>query len=142
MLAGRSRWPARRRRARRPRPSGRGREDQRVDGGSLSGAAFDELDAVLVGILHEAEAVPSGAHRIRRPLGLDSLLLQPRERPVEVVDRERDVTVARAEVVRSPVVVVRELEFLVLAGHAEEVVRRLLRAVTDDVELAPELETE
>jgi hypothetical protein len=37
---------------------------------------------------------------VRRLLGLDALLGQPREQPVEVVDGERDVAVAGAEVVR------------------------------------------
>ena len=52
------------------------------------------------------------------------------------------MAVARADVVRPPVVVEGQLELRVLARGAEEVVRRLLLAVADDVELAPELEAE
>jgi hypothetical protein len=48
----------------------------------------------------------------------------------------------RAEVVGAAVVVERQLELLVLAGDAEEVVRRLRLAAADDVELATELEAE
>ena len=61
---------------------------------------------------------------------------------VEVVDADRDVAVAGPEVVRSAVVVQRQLELLVLAGEAEEVVRRLPLAVPDDVHVAAELEAE
>jgi hypothetical protein len=43
---------------------------------------------------------------------------------------------------RAAVVVERELELLVLAGDAEEVVRRLPLAVPDDVHVAPELQAE
>ena len=54
----------------------------------------------------------------------------------------RDVAVRRAELVGAAVVVERQLELLLLAGHAEEVVRRLELAVADDRQLAPELEPE
>src|SRR5438034_10561320 len=65
-----------------------------------------------------------------------------RSRLSHVVDRERDVPVAGPELVGATVVVVRQLELFVLAGDAEEVVRRLLLAVPDDVHVATELEAE
>ena len=105
-------------------------------------AAVDELDAVAVGIAHETEQRSALTHAIRLALGLDPLLLQLRERAVEVVHGERDVAVTGAEVVRAAVVVERQLELRILAGDAEEVVRRLLLAAADDVELATELEPE
>src|SRR5581483_11488775 len=52
---------------------------------------------------------------------------------------DRDVPVAGADVVCAAVVVEGQLELLVLAGEAEEVVRRLELAVADDRELAAEL---
>src|SRR5205814_8731812 len=110
--------------------------------GSSALAAPDQLDPVAVRILDEAEPRAALADLVRRPLRLDPLVLQACERLVEVVDPERDVPVCVAEVVRAPVVVEGELELLVLAGHAEEVVRRLLLAVPDDVHVATELHPE
>src|SRR5262249_43231308 len=54
----------------------------------------------------------------------------------------RDMAVGGAELVGAPVVVEGELELFLLAGHAEEVVRRLELAVPDDRELATELHAE
>src|SRR5262249_31013073 len=93
-------------------------------------------------IADEAQQAPALADAVGVPLRFDALLLQRLERGREVVDRERDVPVAGAEVVRAAIVVVGELELLVLAGDAEEVVRRLLLAVPDDVHIAAELEAE
>ena len=54
-----------------------------------------------------------------RPLGLDPVLvLQRRERLVEVVDADRDVAVPGAEVVRAAVVVVGQLEDVLLRRRA------------------------
>ena len=64
------------------------------------------------------------------------------ERLGHVVDRERDVPVARAELVRAPVVVERELEHRFLVADPEEVVRRLELALADDVHVALEREAE
>src|SRR5438270_49272 len=73
------------------------------------------------------------ADAVRLPLGLDSLLRELGERRGHIVDRERDVAVAGAELVRAAVVVVRQLEHGVLSADPEEVVRRLELAVPDDV---------
>src|SRR5262249_32850992 len=80
------------------------------------------------------------ADTVRLPLRLDALALQLVERVGEVVDAHSDVSVAGAEVVRAAVVVQGQLELLLLAGHAEEVVRRLALAAADDVHVAAELE--
>ena len=64
------------------------------------------------------------------------------ERPVEVVDPDRDVPVRGAEVVRATVVVVRQLEDVLVVSEREEVVRRLELAVSDDVHVAGEAEAE
>src|SRR5947208_1245297 len=104
--------------------------------------APDDLDPVAVGITDEAEPRAALAHLVRRPLGLDALLRETRKRALQVVDADRDVAVTGSEVVRPAVVVEGELELLLLAGKAEEVVRRLLLAASDDVEVAAELEAE
>src|SRR5919108_4731071 len=74
-------------------------------------AALDELDPVAVRIPHEADARPTFADRVGRPLGLDPFLGQTAESRVEVVDSHSDVAVAgpelvaalrRLEVVREP----------------------------------------
>ena len=61
---------------------------------------------------------------------------------VEVVDADRDVPVAGAEVVRAAVVVEGQLEHVACRRDAEEVVRRLELAVADDVHVALEPEAE
>src|SRR5919197_3742362 len=71
--------------------------DRPVPPGALP---LDELDPVAVRIAHEAEPRAAFAHAIGRPLGLDSLPGEPLQRPVEVVDRDGDVAVAGAELVR------------------------------------------
>src|SRR5581483_5755647 len=114
-----------------PRPAGR-----------LASAALDQLDPVAVWVPDEADPGAAGAHLIRRPLRLDALLRQRRERRVEVLDAEGDMAVAGAEVVRPTVMVERQLELGVVAGRREEVVRSLQLAVPDDRRLAPELEAE
>src|SRR4051812_37033810 len=104
--------------------------------------AVDQLDPVAVRVLDEADERAALTDAIRLSFRLDALLLQLLERRLEVVDRKRDVAVARADVVRAAVMVERELELLVLAGHAEEVVRRFALAVPDDVHVAAELQAE
>src|SRR5579864_469293 len=131
-----------RRRRLRPAPRSRRRADPAPMAPSLLPAAVDQFDAVVVGIAHEGDERAALAHAIRLALGLDALLLQLRERRAKIVDRICDVAVAGADVVRPPVVVERQLELRVFARSAEEVVRRLLLAVSDDVELAAELEAE
>src|SRR4051812_16577646 len=73
-------------------------------------AATDQLDAIPVRVADEAEEAAALAHLVRRPLRLDALLAEPRERAVEVVDADRDVAVAGPELVRAAVVVERQLE--------------------------------
>src|SRR5439155_25779713 len=130
------RVPARSRREQR-----RGAVSRRGKSGLLA-AAVDQLDPVVVRVADEAEQRAALAHAVRLPLGLDALLFQRGERLPEVVDREGDVSIPRADVVRAAVVVERELELLSLAGGAEEVVRRFLFAVADDVHVAAELQAE
>ena len=105
-------------------------------------AAVDQLDAVAVRILDEADQRAALAHAVGLAFGLDALLLQLRERLLEVVDADRDVAVAGAEVVGAAVVVERQLEHRLLVADAEEVVRRLELAVADDVHVALEAEAE
>src|SRR5579864_8240605 len=106
-------------------------------GRPASGSPFDDLDPVLVGIANEAETISALPHRVGRALRLDALLLELRQGAVEVVDADRDVPVGAAQLVRAAVVIERQLELLLLAGVAEEVVRRLELAVADDRELSP-----
>src|SRR5437763_5419093 len=105
-------------------------------------AALDQLDPVAVRVLDEAEPRAALADAVGLALGLDALVGQARQRAVEVVDADRDVAVAGAEVIRTPVVVVGQLQDRVVAAHREEVVRRLLLSVPDDVQLAVEREAE
>src|SRR5258706_4246137 len=105
-------------------------------------AAVDQLDSIVVGVAHEAEKRTALAHAVGLALRLDALLLQLRERLCQVIDSERNVPVPRAHLVRPPVVIEGELELLLLVGHPEEVVRRLLLAAADDVHVATELEPE
>src|SRR5204863_8260166 len=96
----------------------------------------------LDGVAHEAAQRASFTDAAGLAPRLAALLLEPCEGLLQVADGERDVPVARAEVVRTAVVVERQLELLVLAGNAEEVVRGLRLAVADDVHVATELEPE
>src|SRR6059058_5496386 len=105
-------------------------------------AALDQLDPVAVRVLDEAEPRAALADAVGLALGLDALLGQAPQRAVEVVDADRDVAVAGAEVIRTAVVVVGQLQDRVVAAHREEVVRRLLLSVPDDVQLAVEREAE
>src|SRR2546421_926189 len=108
----------------------------------LLAASVDELDPVTVRIADEADQRAALADAVRLALSLDSLRLQLRKRPFEVVDADRDVAVPSAELVCASIVVERQLELLVLAGKAEEVVGRLELAVSHDVQVAPELHAE
>src|SRR5579862_601920 len=109
---------------------------------SSGSAAVDQLDPVAVRIAHEAEERAALAHAIRLTLRVYALRRELLERRTQVVDGERDVPVAGAEVVRAPIVVVRQLEHGRLAADRVEVVRRLDCAVADDVHVALELEAE
>src|SRR6266545_3260742 len=111
-------------------------------GRALFAAALDDLDPVAVRVADEAQERAALAHAVRLAVGLDALLTEPRKRLSEIVDADRDVAVTRADVVAAAVVVERQLELLLLAGEAEEVVRRLELAVAHDRQLAPELHAE
>src|SRR5919198_2039333 len=87
---------------------------------------LDELDPVPVGIAHEAQARPALPHAIGRALGLDSLSGEALQRRVEIVDRDRDVPVAGAELVAVDAEFVRQLEPIAVAGEAHEDVDRLV----------------
>src|SRR5439155_21357096 len=129
--------------ARAERPQRRPRAHLARRGGGAAGlAAFGQLDAVAVRIADETEARTALAARVRRPLGLDSLARALCEGSVEVLDPDRDVPVAAAEVVAATVVVECQLEHRLLVADREEVVRRLQLAVADDVEVAREGEAE
>src|ERR687891_126895 len=91
----------------------------------LPPAALDQLHAVAVRVLDEAEARATLAHGVRRALGLDSLLREARQRRIDVVDRESDVPVAGAELVRVDADVVGELEPVAVAGQPHEDVHGL-----------------
>src|SRR5262249_43833716 len=105
-------------------------------------AGLDQLDPVLIGIADETEPVAALAHGVRRTLGLDPLLGETHENPVEVVDADRDVPVAGPEVVRAAVVVEGQLQLGLVAREREEVVRRFELALADDVQVALELHPE
>src|SRR3954454_10643306 len=89
-------------------------------------SAFDQLDAIAIGITHEAKSRAALAHAVRRLLWLDSLLGQLRKNVVEVGDRNRNVVVARAELIGVHAVVVGELEPRAVVGEAHEDVDRLV----------------
>src|SRR5207237_1821993 len=63
---------------------------------------------------------------IRRLLGLDALRAESLERRVEIVDRDRDVTVAGPELVRGDGEVVGQLEPVAVPGETHEDVDRLV----------------
>src|SRR6266540_2380104 len=111
-------------------------------GRALFAAALDDLDPVAVRVADEAQERAALAHAVRLPFRPDSLLAEPLERVCEIVDADRDMAVAGAELVCAAVVVERQLELLLLARKAEEVVRRLELAVAHDRQLAPELHSE
>src|SRR6266487_2275332 len=108
----------------------------------LAAAAVDQLDAVTVRIFDEANQRAALPDAVRLAFRLDPLALQLLQARREVVDPDRDVPVARAELVRAAVVVEGQLEHRLLVADAVEVVRRLELAVTHDVEVARERETE
>src|SRR3954453_8106583 len=89
-------------------------------------ASFDQLDAVTVGIAHEADPRAALADPVGRLLGFDAVAAEPLEGAVEVVDGERDVVVARAELVVVDAVVVGQLEPVAVARNAHEHVDRLV----------------
>jgi hypothetical protein len=62
-------------------------------------AALDQLDAIAVRVAHEADPRAALADLVRRLLRLDPVTAEPLQRAVEVVDAERDVVVAGAELV-------------------------------------------
>src|SRR5204863_9037147 len=89
---------------------------------------FDELDPVAVGVAHEAQPVAAVADGVRRLLGLDALLGQVLEGPIEIVRGDRDVSVARPQVVAVDAEVVGQLEarHVAVAGLVHEHVDRLV----------------
>ena len=93
---------------------------------SHSLSLLDQLDAIAVRIADEADPRAALAHPVRRLLGLDALARRAAERAVEVVDGQRDVVVAGAELVGVDAVVVGQLEPVAVAGQAHEDVDRLV----------------
>ena len=95
-------------------------------GGDLT--HLDQLDAVPIRVADEADAGALGA--ATGPVGgllrIDSLGGQSLEGAVEVLDADRDVVVAGAQLVGVDAVVVGQLEARVLAGHPHEDVDRLV----------------
>src|SRR5919204_5254602 len=109
-------------RARRRRPASSTRHP-RTSLGHVSpqrpgaGSGFDQLDAVAVRVADEAEPRAALGDGVRRALGLDARAGEPLEGPVEVVDRDRDVAIAGADLVRlGAAVVVGQLEAGAVAG--------------------------
>ena len=84
--------------------------------------ALDQLDPVAVGVADEADSRPFGSPTgaVRRLLRPDAVARQFVESPLQVLDRERNVVVARSEVVRVDPVVVGQLEDGVLAWQPHE----------------------
>src|SRR5215210_4231705 len=62
-------------------------------------SALDQLDAIAVGIAHEAESRAALAHGVRRFLGLDALLRELGQNLVQVGHGDRNVVVPRPELV-------------------------------------------
>src|SRR5215216_7988071 len=93
---------------------------------STASAALDQLDAIAVGVAHEADPRAAGAHAVRRLLGLDPLLRQVGQHVVEGRDRDRDVVVTGSELVGVDAVVVGQLEPVAVARQAHEHVDRLV----------------
>src|SRR3954454_4438488 len=81
---------------------------------------LDQLDAIAVRVAHETKARTTLPDGVRRLLRLDPLFGQPRQHLIEVVDRNRNVVVARPELVGIDPVVVGELEPGAVAGEAHE----------------------
>src|SRR5213083_880552 len=84
--------------------------DVRSSTGLSLRAALDELDPVLVRIAHEAQARAALADRVGRTLGLDALPGQALQGRVQIVDGDRNVAVAGADLVRVDAEVVGQLE--------------------------------
>src|SRR5215210_4254916 len=107
---------------------------------TASRLAPDQLDPVAVRIADERDHRPLGAAPgpVRRLLGLDAVGGQLLERLVQVVDQDRYVVVARAEVVRVDAVVVGQLEHGILVRQPHEHVHGL----RPDVHPATLLESE
>ncbi len=93
---------------------------------ALGRRTLDELDAVAVRVAHEAQSRAALADLVGRLLGRDPLGGEARQRAVEVLDRERDVVVAGAEVVLGHAEVVGQLEPVAVAGEPHEDVDRLV----------------
>jgi hypothetical protein len=76
-------------------------------------------------VAHEADARSARAYLVGRALRLDAVrVLEGRERPVDVLDADRDVPVRRPQLVRAPVVVVGQLEDVLRVAERDEVVGR------------------
>src|SRR5579871_1970356 len=133
-------WRARGRRSGADHPDSSGTRGRGIN--HLAPAAIDELDPVVVRVADEAEQRPALAHPVGLALGLDALVLQPREGFREVVHADGDVAVGGPHLVGPAVGVMGQLELLVLAGEGEEVVRGLELAVADDGQLATGLHAE
>ena len=108
----------------------------------LLAGAVDQLDAVSVRILDEADARSALADAVGLSLRLDPLLGERSEGRVEIVDGVGDVAVGAAELVAAAVVVDGDLELCVVAGQGEEVVGRLVVTIANDRQLAAEREAE
>src|SRR3954453_59071 len=107
--------PARSPTGRRAPPGGAGRAPAASPSGERL-ALLDQLDPVAVRVAHEADAGAALPDAVGRLLRVDALVGQRRERLVEVVDRQRDVVVTRAELVGVDAEVVGELEPVAVAG--------------------------
>src|SRR4051794_28819185 len=83
-------------------------------------APLDELDPVAVRVAHEADQRAVAADVVRRPLGPDVLLGQLAEGVLQGRHGQRDVVVARAEVIGLDPRVPGQLQAVAVAGEAHE----------------------
>src|SRR4051812_29499147 len=89
--------------------------------------ALDYLDSIPVRVADEADAGAALADGVGRPLRLDPLLRERAESAVEVVDRDRDVAVAGADLIGAVLVLVPgQLEPRAVARESHEDVDRLV----------------
>jgi hypothetical protein len=95
----------------------------------------DELNPVGIRISHERDERTALPHLIGRSFRLDPLLLQAGKRRINIINADRDMAITCAELVRTPVMVVGQLEHIVRFTEREEVVRRFQVPLTHDVHL-------
>src|ERR1700730_39175 len=96
--------------------------------GLISGRLLNYLDAVAIGVAHEAQPRAALAYRVGRLLGRDALRREALERRVEVIGRDRDVAVGGPDLVGVHAEVVGQLKarHVAVAALVHEHVDRLV----------------